>query len=77
MADPMKKEMNNSNSFVFFDIGIGSKKGRVVFELFDDGAMMTTSSASHNKILLSVTPKCAENFRCLCTGEKVVPTHPT
>jgi hypothetical protein len=25
-----------SNSFVFFDVGIGKKKGRVIFELFDD-----------------------------------------
>merc|ERR1711865_1130900 len=38
---------------VFFDLQYGSKKGRVVFDLFDD-----------------VVPKTAENFRCLCTGEK-------
>merc|ERR1712166_958552 len=38
---------------VFFDLQYGSKKGRVVFDLFDD-----------------VGPKTAENFRCLCTGEK-------
>ena len=54
MTDPMEKPLNQSNSFVFFDIAIGKKKGRVIFELFDD-----------------VTPKCAENFRALCTGEKV------
>jgi len=53
MSDPISKELNNANSFVYFDVGIGNKKGRVVFELFDD-----------------VTPKCAENFRALCTGEK-------
>ena len=34
--DPSTKEVNNSNSFVFLDIGMGNKKGRVVFELFDD-----------------------------------------
>jgi peptidylprolyl isomerase len=38
---------------VFFDIQYGSKRGRIVFDLFDD-----------------VVPKTAENFRCLCTGEK-------
>ena len=38
---------------VFLDLQYGSKKGRVVFDLFDD-----------------VVPKTAENFRCLCTGEK-------
>lgn len=46
------------------DIEIGEegsedhKKGRVVFELFN------------NK-----TPKTAENFRCLCTGEKGADLH--
>merc|ERR1711939_993406 len=53
MSDPATREVNHSNPFVFFDIGIGNKKGRVIFELFAD-----------------VTPKCAENFRALCTGEK-------
>ena len=28
--------LSQQNSFVFFDIAIGKKKGRVIFELFDD-----------------------------------------
>ena len=35
--DPNTKPVNTSNPFVYFDIGIGKNKGRVVFELFADG----------------------------------------
>ena len=34
--DPIQKEVNQSNPLVFFDVGIGNKTGRVVFELFND-----------------------------------------
>merc|ERR1712159_128444 len=50
--DPTSCEPNPNNAFVFMDIGMGNKKGRIVFELFSE-----------------ITPKCAENFRQLCTGE--------
>merc|ERR1711934_898665 len=43
-----------SNPLVFFDIAIGGKKQGRV--VFE--------------LFNDVTPKCAENFRCLCTGEK-------
>lgn len=51
--DPLQGPPDESNPFVFFDIAIGNKKARVIFELFS-----------------KITPKCAENFRALCTGEK-------
>lgn len=51
---------------VFFDISIGGQPaGRIVFEVV---SMFPYESQLFNDIV----PKTAENFRCLCTGEKGV-----
>jgi cyclophilin family peptidyl-prolyl cis-trans isomerase len=52
----MKVRGVETTSRVFFDVAIGGEEaGRIVFNLF--GGM-------------GGVPKTAENFRCLCTGEK-------
>merc|ERR1711907_225837 len=55
MSDPVNaQEPNPNNHFVFFDIGMGKNKPGRI--IFE--------------LFSEVTPKCAENFRALCTGEK-------
>ena len=45
----------NNNPIVFFDITIGGKEAGRIYM----------------KLRMDIVPKTAENFRCLCTGEKV------
>lgn len=52
-------EFNLANPQTFFDIKIGSEGD----EDFAEGRVIFELFADH-------TPKTAENFRCLCTGEK-------
>merc|ERR1711907_872743 len=54
MSDPVNaQEPNPNNHFVFFDIGMGKNKPGRI--IFE--------------LFSEITPKCAENFRQLCTGE--------
>ena len=46
--------MGAENYYVYFDMTIGGKSAGRIIM----------------ELFASVTPKCAENFRCLCTGEK-------
>jgi len=56
MSDPINApEPNPKNAFVFFDIGIAGGK--------QTGRIIF-------ELFSEVTPKCADNFRALCTGEK-------
>lgn len=53
-AFPGARSLSMANPKVFFDLEIGSNKAERV--VFE--------------LFADVTPKCAENFRALCTGEK-------
>ena len=61
------------NPVVFFDIDIdGKNTGRITFELFNGNSAnnICVFIFTDIKCYLDKTPKCAENFRALCTGEK-------
>ncbi|VDO45970.1 unnamed protein product [Onchocerca flexuosa] len=53
---------------VFFDITIGgSNAGRIVMEYYVRYALITFFFF---QLFADIVPKTAENFRCLCTGER-------
>ena len=51
---PKKKKKTNQNPRVYFDVQIGNKKSGRIIM----------------ELRADIVPKTAENFRCLCTGEK-------
>ena len=62
MANQVSSQQQSSqssiNPYVYFDIGVQDQEGSALL-----GTVIF-------ELFSDVTPKCAENFRCLCTGEK-------
>lgn len=75
----LQQPTDPTNPIVFMDIQIGLECGKFWLFIFHEEVLSTRERIiSVGRVIIElrkdVTPKTAENFRCLCTGEKGIGT---